>query len=460
MSSRRFLEIYSGFRDRTQFTEVAQFDVLFGPSKNVDVPTAALDPVTKAPIYFTWQGGLGGGVAGTLKTGSVDALPLLNAAALSAISNYYLGYTFTNTTLAQTRVILNYDPTQASVGLNLALNGSAVGNNFTITDTSTSSIIHIPVIDGTGLTALNYSQAYNDWYIVDETLSLGGNIVARKIISYDYTTQLATLESAFPVGWAVTDVYTIRRSLPLEKWQVTAASGNTLTIAGASAVDNYYVGKFVYDSTVKNGAANTIVTPATAATNKAFYIAGYVGATQTLTLKPPPVYAPFPSVNDNINIVPFAGDNCCPLIYTGSIASQNENVCYEISIVNLSLPNVVLSTGSRITFYPYVYVQLTNISSPSMMSSNVLYSNNPNSANAIFICTITDIAQPVSSTFLKIDSGAMTQTIKFKPNDALRFSVFLPNGQLFKPYRPDDLSPYPYNPLLQIDCVFSIRRLP
>jgi hypothetical protein len=54
----------------------------------------------------------------------------------------------------------------------------------------------------------------------------------------------------------------------------------------------------------------------------------------------------------------------------------------------------------------------------------------------------------------------MMQTIKFKPNDCLRFSVFLPDGTLFQPVQPDTLSPYPPNYLLQIDAMFSINRLP
>jgi hypothetical protein len=53
----------------------------------------------------------------------------------------------------------------------------------------------------------------------------------------------------------------------------------------------------------------------------------------------------------------------------------------------------------------------------------------------------------------------MTQTVKFKPNDCLRFSVFLPNGQLFQTIESDYYSPSAPNPFVQIDALFGIDRL-
>lgn len=53
----------------------------------------------------------------------------------------------------------------------------------------------------------------------------------------------------------------------------------------------------------------------------------------------------------------------------------------------------------------------------------------------------------------------MTQTVKFKPNDSLRFSVYLPDGRLFQTIQTDYLSPYPPNIRLQIEAIFSIRRM-
>ena len=53
----------------------------------------------------------------------------------------------------------------------------------------------------------------------------------------------------------------------------------------------------------------------------------------------------------------------------------------------------------------------------------------------------------------------MVQTVKFKPNDSLRFSVYLPDGRQFETVYDDYLSPYPPNGSLQIEAIFGIRRI-
>jgi len=53
----------------------------------------------------------------------------------------------------------------------------------------------------------------------------------------------------------------------------------------------------------------------------------------------------------------------------------------------------------------------------------------------------------------------MVQTVKFKPNDCLRFSVFLPDGELFQTVTSDYYNPSAPNAIVQIDALFGIRRL-
>jgi hypothetical protein len=53
----------------------------------------------------------------------------------------------------------------------------------------------------------------------------------------------------------------------------------------------------------------------------------------------------------------------------------------------------------------------------------------------------------------------MTQTVKFKPNDCLHFSVFLPDGRLYQTITSDYYSPSGPNPFCQIDALFGIKRL-
>jgi hypothetical protein len=158
-----------------------------------------------------------------------------------------------------------------------------------------------------------------------------------------------------------------------------------------------------------------------------------------------------------INITEFSNNSYNPLDYTGTMVSMNETVCYDVSLSSLTLPNVPLKTGSKISFYPYVYVELSNTTSPNHASDNIIYSNNPNSNKALFIVPVGLLVNPNTGTFLKL-SSRMVQTIKFKPNDNLKFTVYLPDGTLFDPISDDLYPPYEPNDNIQIEAVFSIVR--
>ena len=140
------------------------------------------------------------------------------------------------------------------------------------------------------------------------------------------------------------------------------------------------------------------------------------------------------------------------------MTSVQTSVCYSISLESLTLPNVTLVTGSQIAFYPYVYVEIKNVSASESASSDIIYSNNPASGRARFIVPITDVINPIDGLFVKL-KGDHGQIIKFKPNDNFYFSVTLPNGEYFQPVDSDILSPYLPNSLLQIHAMFSIKRI-
>jgi hypothetical protein len=129
--------------------------------------------------------------------------------------------------------------------------------------------------------------------------------------------------------------------------------------------------------------------------------------------------------------------------------------------MNLVLPNRTLSVGKGglIAFYPYVYVELANVSGTGAGIPNSIYSNNPNATRMTFRAAIDDIQNPLISPFIKIDGDGMVQTLKFKPNDNLRFSVHLPNGDVFQTDLTDTYSPGAPNPLVQISALFGIKRL-
>ena len=158
--------------------------------------------------------------------------------------------------------------------------------------------------------------------------------------------------------------------------------------------------------------------------------------------------------SDTINICDFSKDNFSPLDYNGSTTQENTS-CYNISLSSLTLPNISLLYGSKISFYPYVYVVISNTTSPSKASEDLIYSNNPYSDKAVFIAPVGLQVNPNTGTFLSLYSN-MTQTIKFKPNDNLKFEVYLPDGFLFKTLLNDTYTPYEPDSRVQIEAVFSI----
>jgi len=169
-----------------------------------------------------------------------------------------------------------------------------------------------------------------------------------------------------------------------------------------------------------------------------------------------------PFTNDaKYEILPFSYDNHNPFVYTGSLSSQQEISCYQIELMDLVLPNKILNCGfgSRIAFYPYIYVEVTNISGSSSGMKNCIYSNNPNATSAVFRVPIYDVQNPIASAFVKLDGDGMTQTLKFKPNDNIFFSVRLSNGELFKTLEQERYSPQQPNPDIQISALFSFKRL-
>lgn len=161
---------------------------------------------------------------------------------------------------------------------------------------------------------------------------------------------------------------------------------------------------------------------------------------------------------NEINITTFNNNNFSPLLYNGTMVDMNQTVCYSIQLLSITLPNAPLKTGSRLAFYPYVYVELANVTSPNSASKQIIYSNNPNSNRALFIAPVTQLLQPEANTFITLSGSGMSQLIKFKPNDNLKFSVYLPDGKLFETLDIDPIPPYDNELSLQIDAVFSITR--
>jgi hypothetical protein len=128
--------------------------------------------------------------------------------------------------------------------------------------------------------------------------------------------------------------------------------------------------------------------------------------------------------------------------------------CYSIELVSLTLPNVILQSGygNRIAFYPYVYVEFSNMNQPC---KNIMWSNNPNSTNCLFKVPMYNINTPDISKFVRVDGRGMTQSIVFRARDSFRLRVLLPNGEIFQT-DPDTIPPLDPTEDLQISYTFSL----
>jgi hypothetical protein len=272
--------------------------------------------------------------------------------------------------------------------------------------------------------------------------------------------------SSFPVNFTINSVFERVDPYP----QLTINRNCIFLPSSANQTDNFYNGKYIY--IYPNRVTNNQTTILQNIKGSCFYIQSYIGNgynvcyvinVETPDVNSDSVYPTYRNTQSSsilpgtqINILSFLQNNYIPLIYTGSTISQTQSVAYEISLLQLVLPNLILETGSYTSFYPYVYVEFSVL---EQRLSQIIYSNNPNSNRAIFLVPIKDIRNKTLSPFIKLTGGSMAQTVKFKPNDSLRFSVYLPNGKLFKTIAYDYYSPSEPNPFVQINAVFGITRI-
>jgi hypothetical protein len=170
-----------------------------------------------------------------------------------------------------------------------------------------------------------------------------------------------------------------------------------------------------------------------------------------------------PAYSDALNfcIQNFVREGVVPLNFSGSYFTQSQMSCYEITILNLILPNVEIdSLNSLLTSgFPYVLLEISNVTMPNSGNKNVIYSNNPAVINSTFVCSISDINDPIKTKFIKISSDGTIQTIKFSPADNLRFRILLPSGEPFKILQNDYLPPSFANPKLQIESLIELKRI-
>ena len=470
MTGNKYIEIESTYRNRTQYPLPAQFIVNLNQS-GAKSKQSALDPVCDSTPLLVFNGifdttsavnnyitgtissGVGVPTTGLSNTSSTNEI-LLSLNNCVQIEDFYNGsvllITNSSGSLERKRIV-RYRPvstTRAFVTLESAVSIAVTnGNAVSIANPSELRYIYVP----TGSTFNNY---YNNYYLENQTTS-----EYRLIVSYDGITKLAKLQSPLTT-WSVSDIITIRKTFGILSGAVPA--GATLTSTSivtstnpininASTMDEYYKGDFIrfYSTTTTKNEIRRIIAYE------------YDNNTNKWTLSFTPSLPLPPSVGDLYEILQFTRDNAVPFNYTGSKTGSQEMVCYDIQLINVIIPNKNLSVGNckRLPFYTHLYVEFANETAPGSGQTGLIYSNNPNAVKMLFRATIDDIAQPCNSNFLKFNGDNMVQTIKFKPNDNLRFSVRLHTGEILQSIETETYSPSPPNHDIQISAIFSINRV-
>lgn len=537
MANARYIEIDSTFRNRKEWPNPAEFEILISQSGRKD-RLQAHDPVsTAAPLTNSWiinEFNVGGGssIISTvnLATGvgaagdNKSTLILTSTSAFQQIENYYVGAVATNTVNNSASRIITYkwlstNTAQITVEGSISILPPPTINTIEIIDPSdiTTDLENSYVFVPNGRIGFNAYPNYILWNETQKNYS--------RILSYDTNTKLVkvNINGLSPI-WTLTDTFSIRKEAPLfgqlNNDDTTSPNSQTIfslpsaysssnydayrnsyikvgneiglitqyvtltgNVIGIDTISNFYI-IFPDNASNINGFYNNMYIEINGEVRKiSSYIVtgnepnivrkayfdtwlstGYVGVGESFTLRNGVVNNAFtiPFTNGaKYEILPFSYDNHNPFVYTGSITSQQEICCYQIELMDLILPNKILNCGfgSRIAFYPYLYVEVTNISGSSSGMKNSIYSNNPNATSAVFRVPIYDVQNPIASAFVKLDGDGMTQTLKFKPNDNIFFSVRLPNGELFKTLELERYSPQQPNPDIQISAMFSFKRL-
>ncbi len=309
---------------------------------------------------------------------------------------------------------------------------------------------------------------YNGYFLVNDNAPIN-TIDYKSIVNFDTTLLRVEIDSPFSLLDPADQVrttggyqFSIREKPPvLRTVAVSYPNTNVVEIsAGANPNIDYYKDMYLFirpDYALDSAYPNTDPRVDKMTFDKYVYkITSYDPATMYLTLDRAIDVGIDKNFGRFMEVLGSPKDGYNPLQYSGTMVTNSEPRCYTIGIVSLVLPNVTLATGSKIAFYPYVYMELRNIGGSKTMGTNIIYSNNPNSERALFICPIYDIVEPEDTPFIKIDAMGMSQTVKFNLNESMHFRIYLPDGTPFQPDQLDNPPPLPPNPLLQIEAIFDV----
>lgn len=429
----KFIDIDSTYRDRTQYPNPGDFVVKSATTTicgTVNGVTAN-DPVLNSFPILQFQGDI------TTTTGVFEggtpSVPILSTGSVNPNADYR-GALLVDLTLGQSAYITLYNQlTRAAVlAPNTFSDAWQATDQFSITDPSTAGSVFI---NG----GSEFQQAFVGYFLYDVTIN-----ESRLITGYNAYTSIATLETPFSSGWAVTDSYEIRKDPNVFMRSTTNYISNS-EVQILNPPTPELVGKYIRFTQVGSPVYNIVrrivaYDPTT----------GMASITPFLGVVAVPLTTP-----NSFEIMIMSYDNS--YFINGMSTCRLERGYYEIGLHCIIFPNQPILTGygGRLAAYPYVYVEFGNLSNGVQ---NIIISNNPHSSRALFKVPIYDIQPRVNSVFLKINQVNMPQLIFFNPYEDYYFRVIMPNGDPFT-IQPDTVSPLPPNPELQISVTFQVKRV-
>lgn len=294
-------------------------------------------------------------------------------------------------------------------------------------NTSTTTIVTL----ATGASSNN--NAYNTSY-----LGVGGEF--RQISSYTGASNSAILSSALTLAPSSGDTYTIRKELPIASGAIGAGSTNYVANLNVGASNNEadHVNRYLYMINGVNAGQAKLIT---------YYD---TSGTKLATLSTP--FTSPPNPGDLYEIAFFSNDNSHGFNVNLTYGHQ---VYKTIQMLYLSIPNLTLANGNGgvLRDYPYLYIVLYNENNGVIDGS--IISNNPGISRSLFKVPVPCYHD--DDTFIHCRDSKMQQRTTLNLDQALHFSVLLPNGTPIRFAIEDNLSPLEPNPNLQISATFSVQ---
>lgn len=452
---RIYLDLDSTYRDRNIWPSPGEFEVLLAQGGNRNILDSR-DPVALSAPLLAWTSRrfqanlansamISGVVLGSPGIGVVNTPNVVVFSAtlgnLQQADNYYCN-SFIGDTLGNNAKVTSYTylgGTSTDVGKVTLDNDLTlpVGATITLQDPSDLSVSRLFVPMG-GHQANNYFKML----IYNESLQQ-----SRSINNLDTDTGTIVIGPPSTIVWSANHNYSIRAHVPFRTYTAGASTISDVILTGGPIQDDDFTGWFlrvlpmVYDNnpTPPQGEIRMIVS--------------YSGGSQTANVYP--AFSANPSTS-RVEVLPYSYDNASKVSYMGTL--EQELVPYNIKLLSAILPNQILASkdGSRIAFYPYVYVELTTLEGTA---PNLIMSNNFNAVKALFKVPIDNIRGLTKATFVKCVGDNMLQVVRFKADTNFKVRVILPDGEVFNTIEPERYSPHEPNPLGQLSLQFELIRL-